>query len=124
MNLLKSYLVPPAAAPLAFLVAHLTLAEPMYFEALVTLTLMFYFIGLFFVLSVWSARWAFGLLESSQATFGAAILVAALLGLLLVIYPLNDLWAWMIWPIVLSCPLTALAMSATGQSLRHDADGT
>ena len=116
MDLLKNYLLPPLAASLALLAAHLTLTEPLSSEVLVSLAVMFYIIGLFFVLTVWSMRWAFGLLKSSQATFVAAVLVASFCGLLLMIHPPNSFWAWIGWPLVLSCPLTALAMSQVRQA--------
>ena len=111
MDLVRNYLLPPIAASLSLLVTNLALTEPLYFEALLSLAVMFYVIGLLFVLTVWSLRWAFGLLASARATFGAAMLVAGFSGFLLMIHPPNSLWAWISWPLVLSCPLTALAMS-------------
>ena len=116
MDLLRNYLLPPLAASLALLVANIALTEPLSFEVLIVLAVMFYIIGLFFVLTVWSMRWAFGLLKSSQATFGAAVLVAGFSGVLLMIHPPNSVWAWISWPLVLSCPFTALAMSQIRQT--------
>ena len=108
----RSFLFPPLAASIAFLTAYSLIGGRLATGVLSFFVIGFYMLGAFFLLFITALRQFFSFSTSFLATMGVAVAVSILFAGILSTYPLNEIWYWGTWPIVLSCPLTAAVFSA------------